>query len=105
MILTAMVGMVLRFTAASAEMTYLVWGLLEGAEGMVDFTVSSEPANLTLANVSYDQTTDLLTVEVSNGGGISAWGAGLAYYLTTETSGECSNSNAQAVFEVPFRSW
>ena len=89
------------FTAASAEMTYLVWGLLEGAEGMVDFTVSSEPANLTLANVSYDQTTDLLTVEVSNGGGISAWGAGLAYYLTTETSGECSNSNAQAVFEVP----
>ena len=47
---------------------------------------------LLLANLSYDQTaTDLLTVEVSNGGGISAWGAGLAYYLTTETSGECSN--------------
>ena len=43
----------------------------------------------------------ILTVEVSNTGGISAWGAGLAYYLTTELSGECENANAQFVFEAP----
>ena len=91
------------FTAynATADITYLVWGLLEGATGTVNFTVSSDPANLTLSNVAYDQTADLLTVEVSNTGGISAWGAGLAYYLTTELSGECENANAQFVFEAP----
>ena len=50
----------------------------------------------------YDNATDMLSVEVTNDGGLAAWGAGLSYYLTTELSGECNNTAAQFVFDVPF---
>ena len=90
------------FTVYSETMTYISWTLDDGEEGSVTFTVDDELANLTLENILYDQDEDLLTVDVINTGGISAWDIGLAYYLTTETSGECNNNNAEVVFNVPY---
>ena len=50
----------------------------------------------------YDNATDMLSVDVTNDGGLAASGVGLSYHLTTELSAECNNTVAEFVFDVPF---
>ena len=57
-----------------------------------------------LENITYNQEIDLLTVDIVNSGGISAWDIGLSYYLSNPVSDECNNSNAEAVFSIPYLS-
>ena len=90
------------FSVFSETTTYISWTLLDGLNGTVTFTVDSELANLSLENITYNQDADLLTVDVFNSGGISAWDIGLSYYLTNSVSDECNNSNAEVVFSIPY---
>ena len=77
------------FTVYSETMTYINWTLGTGDVGMVEFTVSSDPANLTLSNLTYDQSTDELSVDITNSGGLLAWDVAIGYHLATEVSGDC----------------
>ena len=92
------------FSVYSETITYINWTLADGLEGTVTFSVDSELANLSLENITYNQEIDLLTVDIVNSGGISAWDIGLSYYLSNPVSDECNNSNAEVVFIVPYLS-
>ena len=92
------------FTVSNETTTFLSWTLETGTEGSVEFTVSEDVqlANLSLSNVMYDNATDMLSVDVTNDGGLAASEVGLSYHFTTELSGECNNAVAEFVFNVPF---
>jgi len=76
------------FSVFSETMTYVNWSA-EGTGGSQEFTVSSDPANLTLSNLMYDQSMDEISVDITNSGGVLAWDVSVAYYLTTAVSGDC----------------
>ena len=92
------------FTVSNETTTFLSWTLETGSEGSVEFTVADDVqlANLSLSNLMYDNATDMISVDVTNDGGLAASGVGLSYHLTTELSSECNNTVAEFVFDVPF---
>ena len=74
------------FTVSNETTTFLSWTLESGGTGSVEFTVADDVqlANLSLSNLMYDNATDMLSVDVTNDGGLAASGVGLSYHLTTE---------------------
>ena len=92
------------FTVFNETTTFISWTLESGSEGSVTFTVSDDVqlANLSLSNLMYDQATDILSVDVTNDGGLGASDVGMSYHFTTELSADCNNDVAEFVFNVGY---
>ena len=78
------------------------WTLESGAEGYDDFVLGDgmEMANLVPSNIMYDQTTDVITVDMTNSGTAYATNMAYGWYLYYAASDECSG-NADAAFLYP----
>ena len=60
-----------------------------------------EMANLVPSNIMYDQTTDVITVDMTNSGNGYATNMAYGWYLLYAASDECSNGYVDAAFLYP----
>ena len=83
--------------------TFLEWTLAAGETGQQSFVVGSAVAELSLTNLVYDNSTDLVSVDVTNSGGIYAWNINLGYYLNIAANADCydeTNNNSALSFAL-----
>ena len=81
-------------TATNATQVFLFWFLDTGNEGSAEFEVNDGAANLSLSNLNYDNSSDILSLDVTNNGTLWAYGGDIGFFLGTSASGDCQDANS-----------
>ena len=81
-------------SATNATQVFLFWTMFDGSESTGEFEVNDGAANLSLSNLNYDNSTDILNVDVTNDGALWAYGGDIGFFLGVSASGDCQDANS-----------